>query len=217
MAKTEKKISIALFDKIMKEHYQNERTIEWHDAVVRVKPTLSLSEMLAFVDDAAGSCFHDRMGFMPEVMDFVIKSNILTRYANFSMPDDLEHRYQMIYGTDIVDTVCGAVNTAQLDEIIKAVNSKIRFQCDSKADLIQERVGAVLDAMEKMRDSTKEIFDGITHDDLKAIMSAVTSHGMDEQKIVQAYMEQKKAERLTGEPSGGHDGSITTDNNTDEY
>ena len=212
MAKTEKKVSITLFDKIMKEHYQNEIAIKWHEAEVRVKLTLSLSDMLSFVDDVIGSCFHDSMGFMPEVMDFAIKSNILTRYANFSMPDNLEHRYQMIYGTDAVDTVCAAINTEQLQEIVNAINSKIRFLCDSKANLIQERINSVLDTMEEMRDNTKDIFSGITQDDLKTMMSAITEHGMDEQKIVQAYMDQKRAERLSNEAADAeHDSSMTKD------
>lgn len=193
MAKTEKKVSIALFDKIVKEHFQNEATIQWHGAEVRVKRTLSLKEMLSFVDEVVGSCFHDELGYMPEVKDFAIKSSILTRYANFSVPDNLEHRYQMVYGTDAVDAVCAVIDTTQLQEIVNSINSKIRFLCDSKAAMIQERINDVLSTMEEMRDNTKSIFDGITQDDLKNLMGAITSNGLDEQKLVQAYIEQAKS------------------------
>lgn len=199
MAKSEKKVSIALFDKIAKEHFQNESVIQWHEAEVRVKRTLSLTEMLAFVDDVIGSCFHDELGFMPEVKDFAIKSNILTRYANFSVPDNLEHRYQMVYGTDAVDAVCAVIDTTQLQEIVNSINSKIRFLCDSKANLIQERINAVLETMEEMSNSTKDIFGGLTQDDMKALMGAISEGSLDENKIVEAYMERKKAERLAEE------------------
>lgn len=210
MAKGEKKVSIALFDKIAKAHFQNESTIQWHEAEVRVKRTLSLAEMLSFVDDVVGSCFHDRMGYMPEVKDFAIKSNILTRYANFSMPDSLEHRYQMIYDTDAVDAVCSAIDTVQLQEIVNSINSKIRFLCDSKANLIQERINSVLETMEEMRDNTKDIFGGLSQDDLKALMGAITEHGLSEEKIVEAYMEQKRMERLADEAvAAEYDGPTT--------
>ena len=199
MAKTEKKVSIALFDKIVKEHFQNEATIQWHEAEVRVKRTLSLKEMLSFVDEVVGSCFHDELGYMPEVKDFAIKSNILTRYANFSVPDNLEHRYQMVYGTDAVDAVCAVIDTTQLQEIVNSINDKIRFLCDSKANLIQERINAVLETMEEMSNSTKDIFGGLSQDDLKALMGAITEHGLSEEKLVGAYMEQKRAERLDDE------------------
>ena len=210
MAKTEKKVSIALFDKIAKEHFQNEATIQWHEAEVRVKRTLSLKEMLSFVDEVVGSCFHDELGYMPEVKDFAIKSNILTRYDNFSVPDNLEHRYQMVYGTDAVDAVCAVIDTTQLQEIVNSINDKIRFLCDSKANLIQERINAVLETMEEMSNSTKDIFGGLSQDDLAALMSAITEHGLDEKKIVEAYLEQKTAERVAEEAAAaGHDGPVT--------
>lgn len=193
MAKADKKVSIALFDKIAKEQFQNEATIEWHDAQLRVKYALPLTDMLAFVDDVVGSCFHDKLGYMPEVKDFAIKTNILSRYANFSLPDNLEHRYQLVYMTDAVDSVCAAIDGTQLQEIVNSINSKIRFLCDSKATMIQERINDVLSTMEEMRDNTKSIFDGITQDDLKNLMGAITSNGLDEQKLVQAYIEQAKS------------------------
>ena len=192
MAKTDKKVSIALFDKIAKEQFQNEATIEWHDAQLRVKYALSLKDILAFVDDVVGSCFHDKLGYMPEVKDFAIKSNILSRYSNFTLPDNLEHRYQLVYTTDAVETVCAAIDGTQLQEIVNAINSKIRFLCDSKATMVQERINDVLNTMEEMRDNTKSIFEGITQDDLKSLMSAITSSGLDEQKLVHAYIEQTK-------------------------
>lgn len=206
MAKTEKKVSIALFDKIAKEHFKNESLIQWHEAEVRIKRTLSLTDMLSFVDDVVKSCFHDELGYMPEVKDFAIKSNILTRYANFSMPDNLEHRYQMIYGTDAVDAVCESIDTTQLQEIVSSINSKIRFLCDSKANLIQDRINDVLSIMEELSDSTKDIFGGLSHDDLKALMGAITDNGFDEGKIVQAYLEQKKAEQIADGSTEVYDG-----------
>ena len=209
MAKSEKKVSISMFDKIAKEHFKNEDVIQWHEVDVRVKRTLSLTEMLSFVDDVVESCFHDRLGYMPEVKDFAIKSNILTRYANFSMPDNLAHRYQMVYGTDAVDVVCSAIDTVQLQEIVDSINRKIRFLCDSKANLIQERINSVLEAMEEMRDNTKDIFDGLSKDDMKALMGAITNHGLSEKKIVEAYMEQRRTERLTDEAVAAKEADAT--------
>ena len=95
--------------------------------------------------------------------------------------------------TDAVDAVCAAIDGTQLQEIVNSINSKIRFLCDSKATMIQERINDVLSTMEEMRDNTKSIFDGITQDDLKNLMGAITSNGLDEQKLVQAYIEQAKS------------------------
>lgn len=193
MAKSEKKVSIALFGKITKEHFDNEVTIQWYETEVRVKRSLPLTEVLTFVDDVVGSCFHEQYGYMPELRDFVIKANILSRYANFSLPDNLEHRYQMVYCTDAVDTVCGSINTTQLQEIVDAIDEKIQFKCNTMVSEIQKRVEQVVSAIEEMSRQTEAIFSGVTKDDMKTLVSAVTKSGLDEQKIVKAYMEQKNA------------------------
>lgn len=193
MAKNEKKVSITAFDKIMKEHYQNESVIQWHNVDIRVKKVLTLSEMLGFVDDVVGKCFYDELGFMPEIKDFAIKSNILTRYANFSMPENLEHSYQMVYGTDAVDIVCDAIDTTQLQEIVNAIDEKIRFRCDTNITEIQKRVEKVVETIEALSDNTEKIFSGLNQEDMQALMSSIVSGGFDEQKVVKAYMDQKKA------------------------
>lgn len=199
MAKSDKKVSIAQFDKIMKEQVKEDTTIRWFGAEVKVKRVLPLADMLAFVDDVVKSCFHDTLGFMPEVVDFAIKSNILTKYANFSVPDNLEHRYQMIYATDVVDAVCKEISAVQLQEIVNAINKKIGFLCDSKAAEIEARVNDLLTAMEEIRDKTQDIFDGLTSDDVKNIMDAITNGGVSEEKIVRAYLDQEKGEAIESE------------------
>lgn len=193
MAKADKKVSIAAFDKVMKEQFENETTIQWHGVDVRVKRNLSLADMLEFVDDVVKSCFHEEYGFMPEVMDLAIRSNVLTRYANFSLPDSLEHRYRMVYETDAVSTILSAINAEQYEEIIDAIDSKVCFLCEGKLSDIEARVNDVVTAMEEMRDNTKEIFGEITQSDLKNMMSAVSNGGLDEQKLVSAYLEQTRS------------------------
>lgn len=141
MAKTEKKVSIAQFDKIAREHFDNNVTIQWCGTEVKVKRSLPLMEVLAFVDDVVESCFHDQYGYMPEVRDFVIKSNILSRYANFSLPDNLEHRYQMVYFTDAVDTVCEAINTTQLQENVKRIGTLNRAVSTYMWGLASSKIG----------------------------------------------------------------------------
>lgn len=207
MAKNEKRVSIALFDKIAKEHFQNESVVKWHEVEVHVKRASSLTDMLGFVDDddVVRSCFHDRLGFMPEVMDFAIKDSILTRYANFTMPDNLERRYQMIYAIDAVDTVCAAIDTRQLQEIVNAIETKIRFMCDSKSAEIEARVNDTLAALEEVRDRTQDIFAGINMEDLKNIMGAITDEGLSEQKIVKAYLNMKNDSNAAAD-TAAHEG-----------
>lgn len=198
MAKTEKKVSISRFDKIAKEHFNNDVVIPWHEAEVRVKRSLPLTEVLAFADDVVESCFHEKYGYMPELRDFAIKANILSRYANFALPDDLEHRYRMVYYTDAVDTVCDAVNATQLQEIADAIDEKIQFRLDTMSSEVKKRLDRVVRTIEDMGRQTEALFSGISKDDIKNLASAIAGSKLDERKLVKAFVEQRKGANAAG-------------------
>lgn len=192
MAKNIKKISIAAMDKIIKEHFPDTVTEQWFDNELVIRRTLPFSDMLAFVNSVASNCFHDENGYMPEMKDFFIKYNILTRYANFNLPSNLEHCYSIVYGTDAVETVMRHINSSQFDDILIAIDSKIEYQCDSNVSAIERQMQAVVSSFEDMQKKTEEMFSGIGADDIAKLITAVGDNGVDEEKLVKAFVESKK-------------------------
>lgn len=188
MAKSDKKISINVMDKIMKEHFENVATAQWMGIDVKIKRSISFTEMMEFVNDVVMSCFQENGGYIPEVLDFAIKSNILTKYANFSMPDNLEHRYEIIYNTSAVDFVCGQINMAQLQEIVGSINRKVEYMCNGNVMTIQRKMNEFIDAIEGFQSQATNMFANLTPDDLAKVVSAFGANGISEDKIVEAYM-----------------------------
>ena len=199
MAKSEKRISISVMDKIIKERFDNTVTEQWCDIEVRIKKTLSFTEMMEFVNDVVLSCFQEDGGFVPEVMDFAIKNNILTKYANFSLPDNLEHRYEIIYKTDAVDMVCSKISGAQLNEIIASINRKVEFLCDSNALMIKRQVNDLISSFNDLQTRTVGMFDGISADDIAKLADVLSSGKLDEGKIVEAYLDKTRPQEDTKE------------------
>lgn len=192
MAKNEKKVSINSLDKVIKENFTNKANAEWHGLEVAIKHNLSFTEMLEFVNDVVMSCFQDDGDFVPEVMDFAIKSNILSKYANFSLPDKLEHRYEIIYNSDAVDFVCQNINMQQLREITASIDRKISYLCNTNVMNIQKQMMELVSAFENMQQKTTDMFSNFTPDDLVKIMGAIEEGGLSEEKVVRAYLEQTK-------------------------
>lgn len=193
MAKNTKKISINQFESVVKERFPKTTTEQWFDVEVTITPTISLKEVLSFANDVVLSCFHDTNGFMPEMMDFAIRSNILSRYANFNLPDNLESRYDLLYRSDAVDFVCGHINMAQLQELISAINKKIDYMCQTNIKGIESKMQEIVESFEKMQGETEALFSGVTADDFGKLMGVFAQHGeIDEKKIVDALMENRK-------------------------
>lgn len=193
MAKNEKKVSINSLDKVIKENFTNKASVEWHGLEVAIKHNLSFTEVLEFVNDVVMSCFQDDGDFVPEVMDFAIKSNILSKYANFSLPDKLEHRYEIIYNSDAVDFVCQNINMQQLREITASIDRKISYLCNTNVMNIQKQMMELVSAFEDMQQKTTDMFSNFTPDDLVKIMGAIDDGGLNEEKVVKAYLEQTKS------------------------
>lgn len=192
MAKTIKRVSITTLDKIAKETFNNNvETFEWYGTDIVIKHSIGLSDVLEFVNNVVESCFGESGNFIPEVMDFAIKGNILTKYANLTMPENLEHRYDLIYQTDIVDEVCKRINRAQLQEVISSISKKIDYLCSVNASVVQQKLSELVIAFEGMQKQTASLFDNVSNEDIEKLIGAVSGGSISEEKIVEAYMKHK--------------------------
>lgn len=190
MAKNIKKVSITTMDKVVKEHFPQSATVEWCGNEVNIKRTLSVSEMLAFVDDVVSSCYNDGE-YLPEVKAYLIRRNVLTRYANFNLPDDLEHSYELVYATDAFEQVMANINDEQMDSILCAIDEKIDYLCNSNIAAVEKQAQDAVSALEDILGKAEEVFGNINPEDIIKIVGAVSEGRIDEEKLVKAYMDNK--------------------------
>lgn len=195
MAKNEKRVSVNAFERVMKNNFANTQTIQWYDIEVVVKRSLSVTEMLAFVNNVVESVFDSDGNYTPEAMDFAVRLNILTRYANFTMPKDVLKQYEFVYGTDAVDAVTEFINMTQLKEITAAIKRKVDYACSINVSTVQRELMKLVTSFSELQANTEKIFDGVSNDDLNRLVSALAEHGeLDEKKIVDAVLEKRSAD-----------------------
>lgn len=192
MAKKEKRISINALEKIAKEQFPESVTEQWFDIEVTIKRSLPLKEMLEFVQEVVDACFTTDGTFVPEIMDFATKSGILTHYANFTLPDNLEKQYWLIYSTGAVDMVCQHINMVQLQEMIGGINRKIDHMCDTDTVATKAKLNDLYEAFVKMGTEVSELFSGVNADELQKMVGNLGSAELSEEKIVSAYIEHMK-------------------------
>lgn len=192
MAKKEKRISINALEKIAKEQFPESVTEQWFDIEVTIKRSLPLKEMLAFVQEVVDACFTTDGTFVPEIMDFATKSGILTHYANFTLPDNLEKQYWLIYSTGAVDMVCQHINMVQLQEMIGGINRKIDHMCDTDIVATKAKLNDLYEAFVKMGTEVSDLFSGVNAEELQKMVGALGGTELNEEKIVSAYIEHMK-------------------------
>lgn len=190
MAKTPK-ISISTFDKIVENTYTPSKTVEWHDTEIVIKNTLSLSEMMAFVDGVTKSCFTSDNGtYLPEVKDFAIKCCVLEMYTNISMPSNVEHKYRLIYCSDVISIVMVHINNQQMDEIIRAINNKVDHIAQANIEMINKQASELYSSFDSLQKQFTEVFSGVDANEVSKLVGAITDGKLDEEKLVRAYTRQ---------------------------
>lgn len=192
MSKKEKKVSIRAMDEVVKRDYHGTLTDEWRGIEVTVAKTISLTDMMEFVNNVVGSCFLDDGRYLPEIKEFAFKSNLLAKYTNISLPEKLEHRYELLYCSDIVDFVRDCVSEEQLREIEGAIERKIAYRCATETAAVQRQLAKLADAFGEVQKTASGLFDSVSADDLKKLVGALSEDGsVNEEKIVSAYLRQK--------------------------
>lgn len=192
MAKKEKKISINAQETVMKERFPAVAEEDWYGNTVVVRKRLPVVEFLQFVKDVTDGCFLDDGTYVPELRDFYERMYTLTYHANFNMPESGEKQWELVYGTNAYRFVLSLVDADQYSQLIRAIDEKIGHLLDTDVMATRAKMNDLLQAFDSMGDKFANIFGGISNEDLKNVLGAVSAGGLDESKVVSAYMEQMK-------------------------
>lgn len=187
MSQKTKRISINSLEKAVKAQ-EEFITREWNGISITIRPTLPLKEMLGFVNDVFLACFLEDGEFCPEIFDFAVKQGVMTRYANFTMPDNVEKQYLLVCSTNVVEEILKCVNQVQFNEMLSAVHRKI----ENKRELGKgKRLEEIYETVEGLLSYFSENFANVGEADLQKMLEVLQSHkeqeGTVEERVVSAY------------------------------
>ncbi|MGN1154788.1 MAG: hypothetical protein ACI4TK_01280 [Agathobacter sp.] len=194
MSKTNKRISVAKFEKILNKDNIVYIPLEGlEDVSIEVTKTISLRDVVEFVENVAESCVDLESGeYTPQVRDFAIKKELLTRYANFTMPQNIGKQYEFIYNSNIVDTVIQNINQLQFQEIVASIDRKIKFMLDCITSIAASNTVKLLDKLETVAEQNSSMFDSLGGDDLAGVFKDIsTIANMNEESIARAVHKTK--------------------------
>lgn len=188
-----KKISINKMQNIIKENMVHETKIDFYGSELVIKKTISLDDMVGFVNSAVDACFGgENKKYIPEVKDFAIKSNIFEYYTNISLTDNMKERYEMVYDMWMLvgKTIKEFIDIEQFNSICAAIDDKINNIVDCDIDYIYSKINEVSDIATQMSEYFKDIFSDLSKEDIYAMSKAIIKNGgeIDEGKVVDALL-----------------------------
>lgn len=194
MTENTERISVNAFERQVKAtRADNITTFAWGEVEVSVKRRLPLADVIEFVDDVVKTCFkQEDFSYLPEVKNFAIKSNMLTMYANFTMPSNVEYQYELVYDSNIVSEIIKYIDHEQLDEILAAIDDRIDAEIQMGASTLKVQVSKLIAAVSDLESRFSDIFSGIGEKEMAEMVSAITDRKFDADKLISAYFGQKK-------------------------
>ena len=195
MAKKNDVVSVGAWERIRKECGANDiNEIDWHGERLTVRRLLSFAEAATFVSLVVADCFSENKDeYHPEAKEFSVARCMIYFYTNLRLPTDVEKQYDLIYGTDILEVVAQYADNEQGSMIRNAIDERIDVILDANRELIQREMAKLSDTI----DQFSSIFDGVRKEDIEAITKAA-ANGIDEGKIMQAFLAQKGASQGGG-------------------
>lgn len=185
MANT-KKTSISQLDKITKELFEESRDIVWNGIEIKVKRVLDLKEALAFVDRITSSCFVDGTNeYLPEAEDFAYRCTLVEMFTNVKLPESIEHKYRVLYRTDLCKEIEKYVYQDQLEDMRRSAHDKAVRIADANISALQKEVSDAAAAVSDLVSKITGLFSGIEDGDIKKFVDSVGENGvLDERKLV---------------------------------
>lgn len=194
-----KQISISALENAVKGSDPNVIDVEWKGLTVTITKVISLEEMMKFADNVHKSCFNvDTGAYMPEVKDFAIRANLMQRYANFTLPSNMENQYMLVMTSGAVEMIMEHIDAAQFNELVDAINKKLENTANANIHHLTTKLGAIADAFEKIQTTMTGMFSGIETDDLSKMVDFVSNGANIDATIAKYYNQAQKAKTEAG-------------------
>ena len=128
-----------------------------------VKKRLSLEETLRFIESVVSqSIMAKDMMIVPVSKEFVLCKNILTYYANFSMPQNDSKAYDLVMcATEIIFDILNVIDKHQYSIIQSCIQERIEFEKQKMLCEQEAQIGKLVFEIEQFTNKMSGIFDGV--------------------------------------------------------
>lgn len=157
---------------------------------VQVNTVIPLPEMISFVSDVVESCIDGETGeYLPEAYDVAIRAAVLTRYGNFTLPENIDKQYWLLYRAPAFDQVMSLIDKHQFNSIIRAIDEKIEFKLQLITSSAITKVNEMVGQLNEIVENVGNVFSGIGVGDMSRVLQCASKiDGLSEDELVKMIL-----------------------------
>ena len=188
------KVSYEAFNEYVMDNFAPTKVIEIGGTSVEVRNHLSPAKLIDFVENVAMNCFQDDDEYIPELKDFLIRINIINLYTNIELPEDMDQKYDFLYGSDIIHTIVGNINPNEFNSILTAIDAKISSVDNANIASYKEKIDEVYNIVEGMSSQIENAFSSISDDtikDMSTVFASMANGELNRETFTRAFLDIK--------------------------
>lgn len=161
--------------------------ITWCGYNVAIKRFISFTDMLSFVDGVVSGCFAKSDNrYLPEVRDLFFRCSLVEFYTNIVLPESVEEKNQIVYGTDIIDLILQNIDRGQFRAIMDGIEKRVTYLVNTDMKRIEDDAELIVKQITEQFEMLNDVFAGINGDEMAAFIKAVTKMNFDEKALIEA-------------------------------
>lgn len=157
---------------------------------VAITKTISLKDVITFVGNVVDSCVDVESGqYLPELYDFTIRREVLTTYANFNMPSNVNYMYELLYQTPFYSSVVEIIDKEQFALIKNMIDKKIKYELDAMTSIAAKKAYEIAQQIEGFGEKATDFLNDTNTSDLQNVITTLLGMGdLDEEKLAHAVL-----------------------------
>lgn len=146
----------------------------------------------AVTEAIADAAYSADGGYRPDIVDAVARMIILSAYTDIELPDSFDDKYMFVYASGVYESVISSINQWQLKSVMNGVDEMIRYRIRMNVNAVESNMIAVSGELTTVLRQFKEMYNGVSGDDMKSLVSAISNTKLDEAKLVEAITAAKE-------------------------
>lgn len=165
---------------------------------ITVKPRLTISESIDFVNSVVSDVVDDTTGVTYCVKDFSIRKNTLAYYTNITVPQNLEKQYNLAY-TDLLDRIFseGTFDNDTYKTLLESLDKQIEFEAQKYQNELRAETRELIEETRMQGEELIKVFsqfaksfENIDPDQMAGLVNRLANmEKLDEKSIVEALVE----------------------------
>lgn len=140
-----------------------------------IKPRLSLMECVQFIEDVVSEYINaQELMVVPIAKEFIIGQNLLTYYANFTMPGNTEKAFDMVMGAfDILSIIHAHIDQNQYGILLRAIEERILFEQHKMLSLQEAKMNQAITEIEQFTNRMGALFHDVDGNQMSAFITSM--------------------------------------------